>query len=141
MPNQRERAASSKPGNNGEEIVVIGGGGHAKVVISILKKLKHYRILGYTDLKDRGAVLEIPYLGSDRELNALAVSVKALNAVLAVGQVRLGNQRSALWALLHFPVSFPLIVSPDAVVNEAVAGGEAAVVMDGAVVNSGASMG
>ena len=32
-----------------DAIVVIGGGGHAKVVISILRKLKRYRILGYTD--------------------------------------------------------------------------------------------
>ena len=35
-----------------KSIVVIGGGGHAKVVISILRKLKRYRILGYTDLKE-----------------------------------------------------------------------------------------
>ena len=32
-----------------DEIVVIGGGGHAKVVISILRKLNRHRILGYTD--------------------------------------------------------------------------------------------
>ena len=32
-----------------DEIVVVGGGGHAKVVISILRKLESYRILGYTD--------------------------------------------------------------------------------------------
>jgi sugar O-acyltransferase (sialic acid O-acetyltransferase NeuD family) len=128
-----------------DAIVVIGGGGHAKVVISILHKLKYYHILGYTDLKDHGSLAGVPYLGSDGELAALAVARKKLNAVLALGQVGLGGRRYELWTRLmrlDLPaLSFPLIVSPHAVVNEAVAGGEGAVVMDGAVVNSGAAIG
>jgi len=125
-----------------DAIVVVGGGGHAKVVISILRKLNRYRILGYTDLKDNGAVAGVPYLGSDRELAALAARSNNLNAVLALGQVGLGEQRYELWTRLHSTVlSFPLIVSPHAVVNEGVSGGEGAVVMDGAVINSGASVG
>ncbi len=40
-----------------EEIVVIGGGGHARVVLSILGKLKRFNILGYTDLADHGPLL------------------------------------------------------------------------------------
>lgn len=125
-----------------DAIVVIGGGGHAKVVISILRKLKRFHILGYTDLQDNRAVLEAPYLGSDRELAALAVRSRKLNAVLAVGQVGLGEKRSELWMRLNSPaLSFPLIISPDAIVNEGVSGGEGAVVMDGAVINSGATIG
>ena len=123
-------------------IVVIGGGGHAKVVISILRKLKRYSILGYTDPQDHGAALETPYLGTDRELAALAEGSKQLNAVLAVGQVGLGNKRYELWTQLRsHGLSFPLIVSPAAVVNAGVSGGEGAVVMDGAVINSGAAIG
>jgi sugar O-acyltransferase (sialic acid O-acetyltransferase NeuD family) len=123
-------------------IVVVGGGGHAKVVISILRKLKRHRILGYTDLQDNGAVAGAPYLGSDRELVALAVGRKKLNAVLALGQVGLGEPRYELWTRLHsLALSFPLIVSPDAIVNEGVSGGEGAVVMDGAVINSGTTIG
>jgi len=123
-------------------IVVIGGGGHAKVVISILRKLELYRILGYTDLKDNGTLSGVPYLGSDRELAALAVGPERLNAVLAVGQLGLGMHRCDLWTRLQSPaLSFPLIASPNAIVNELVAGGEAAVVMDGAVINSGATLG
>jgi sugar O-acyltransferase (sialic acid O-acetyltransferase NeuD family) len=124
------------------DMVVVGGGGHAKVVISILRKLARYRVLGYTDLKDNGTLLEAPYLGSDSELGALAAGQGKLNAVLAVGQVGLGTSRSQLWTALQSPyLSFPLIVSPDATVNERVSGGEGAVVMDGAVINSGAAIG
>jgi sugar O-acyltransferase (sialic acid O-acetyltransferase NeuD family) len=127
---------------NADEIVVLGGGGHAKVVISILRKLMRYRILGYTDLKDHGAVAGAPYLGSDRELVAVAAGSNQLHAVLGLGQVGLGERRYELWTRLHSAaLSFPLIVSPDAVVNEEVSGGECAVVMDGTVVNCGAVIG
>ena len=125
-----------------DPIVVVGGGGHAKVVISILRKLKRHRLLGYTDSRDNGALLETPYLGSDRDLASLASGPQILNVVLAVGQVGLGEARYELWKRLNSPaLSFPLIVSPDAIVNEGVAGGEGAVVMDGAVINSGAAIG
>jgi sugar O-acyltransferase (sialic acid O-acetyltransferase NeuD family) len=127
-----------------DEIVVIGGGGHAMVVISILRKLNRYGILGYTDRRDHGAVLGVPFLGSDRELNALATGAMTPAAVLGVGQVGLGEARCELWTGLHLELpslSFPLIVSRDAIVNEEVSGGEGSVVMDGAVVNSGARIG
>jgi UDP-perosamine 4-acetyltransferase len=125
-----------------DAIVVIGGGGHAKVVISILQKLKNCRILGYTDLKDNGPLLGVPYLGTDDQLPAPAAEPRTLNAALAIGQVGLGKTRCELWVRVQpAAVSFPLIVSPCAVVNAGVSGGEGAVVMDGAVINTGASIG
>jgi sugar O-acyltransferase (sialic acid O-acetyltransferase NeuD family) len=141
MADHPESRTLPQTGLSLDEIVVIGGGGHAKVVISILRKLCHC-ILAYTDLKDHGAVLGVPYLGSDRELIALAGGAKRLSAVLAVGQVGLGQPRYELWTRLQSPsLSFPLIVSPDAIVNEGVSGGEGAVVMDGVVINAGATIG
>ena len=123
-------------------IVLIGGGGHAKVVISILRKLDRHRILGYTDMKNNGTLLGVPYLGSDRALVAPVVGPERLNAVLAVGQLGLGNHRYDLWARLQSPtLSFPLIASPDAIVNERVSGGGAAVVMDGVVISTEVTIG
>jgi sugar O-acyltransferase (sialic acid O-acetyltransferase NeuD family) len=123
-------------------LVVFGGGGHARVVISILRKLKRHRILGYFDPKDNGAVAGVPYLGSDSELGPLALEWKAFSGVLAIGQAGLGKPRYELWTRLNSAaLSFPLIVSPGAIVNEGVTGGEGAVVMDGAVINTGASIG
>lgn len=120
---------------------MVGGGGHAKVVIGILRKLKH-RIAGYTDLMDNGVVGGAVYLGSDRELGALASGRKHLHVVVGVGQVGLGHPRYELWdGFRSLALSFPAVVSPDAVVNEGVSGGEGAVVMDGAVINTGASIG
>jgi hypothetical protein len=50
-----------------EEIIVIGWGGHAKVVISILKKIGKYKIIGYTNIKNQGPILGIEYIGTDEE--------------------------------------------------------------------------
>jgi UDP-perosamine 4-acetyltransferase len=126
-----------------DEIVIVGGGGHARVVVSILRKLKLYSILGYTDVENHGPVLGIPYLGSDEKLAAqTAEPKKIVNVVLAIGQVGLGNARCELWTRLRSSfMTFPQIVSPDAIVNEGVSDGEGAVVMDGAVVNTGVSIG
>ena len=126
-----------------DAIVVIGGGGHAKVVISILRKLKRYRILGYTDPKDNGAVLGVPYLGPDGELATLAVGPKRTRMQRSpLGRLGWGSSGSNSGRGLLSPACrFPLIVSPGAVVNEGVSGGEGAVVMDGAVINTGATIG
>jgi sugar O-acyltransferase (sialic acid O-acetyltransferase NeuD family) len=124
-----------------DEIIVVGGGGHAKVVISILKKLSRYNILGYTDITNRGVLLGISYLGSDDEL-ARASTSKKINLALAVGQVGIGNMRNDIWTRLNsLSVLFPSIVSPNAIVNEDASCGEGAVVMDGAVINTGAIIG
>jgi sugar O-acyltransferase (sialic acid O-acetyltransferase NeuD family) len=125
-----------------DAIVAVGGGGHAKVVLGILKKLKRYRIVGYTDLHDRGKVLGVPYLGSDGDLASLSAREESLKAVLAVGQVSVGITRHEIWTRVNSPaLCFPAIVSPDAIVNEEVSIGNSAVVMDGAVINCGAMIG
>ena len=125
-----------------EEILIVGGGGHAKVVISILQKLGRYRIVGYTDLVNKGSVSSVPFLGSDGELTLFIAGRKRFPAVLAVGQVGLGRMRRELFARLEsLELCFPSIISPDAIVNNEVVFGEGAVVMAGAVINTGASIG
>lgn len=129
--------------NKAENVIaVIGGGGHAKVVINILRKLRKYRILGYTDPTDNGALLTVPYLGSDDDLIVLTATEGNLNAALGVGQVALGQPRYELWSRLRSAaLAFPSVVSPAAIVNDDVCMGEGCVVMDGAVINTGVRMG
>lgn len=125
-----------------EEIVVIGGGGHARVVITILRKLRRYTVKGFTDPQKNGSLLGVPFLGSDDELAKLAGESSPLNAVLAVGQIGLGRTRAEIWQRVALPgLAFPSIVSPAAIVNEEVQIGDAVVVMDGAVINTGAKLG
>lgn len=124
------------------EFIVIGGGGHARVVISILKKLKGSSILGYTDCADHGTVMGAPYLGPDSSLTSIISESRRPDAVLGVGQVGLGKPRQDLWdRLVAHTLHFPRILSIDAIVNDGVTGGEGAVIMDGAVINCGVTLG
>jgi sugar O-acyltransferase (sialic acid O-acetyltransferase NeuD family) len=124
-----------------EEIVVIGGGGHAKVVVAILRKLEKYSIKGYTDLKDRGDLSGVSYLGTDSDF-VNSANLRRENAALAVGQVGLGKVRCEIWSRIASKgMIFPAIVSPNSIVNEGVAIDEGVLVMDGSVVNSGAKLG
>ncbi len=125
-----------------DAIALIGGGGHARVVLSILNKLNRYRVIGYTDGKNTGALSGINHLGNDESLAAVAAENDPLNVALAVGQTGLGTQRWKLWSrLTGVRLFFPSVISPDAVVNEGVTVSEAVVVMDGTVINCGAVVG
>ena len=124
-----------------QEIIVVGGGGHAKVVISILKKLADLRVIGYTDQNDKGAILGVPHLGADSILAELDRK-RERSAVIAVGQVGLGHQRENIWNKIRSQINcFPAFASPQAVINEGVTLGEGSIVMDGVVMNSGSVTG
>ncbi len=123
-------------------IVVIGGGGHAKVLISVLKKMKEYRIVGYTDIIDKGEILGIGYLGDDFVLGRLASKDRAEYAALGIGKTEKPDCRKRMLSGLEkLGFQLPAIISPEAVVNENVVIGEASVVFDGVVVNSGSRIG
>lgn len=116
-------------------VIVIGGGGHAKVVISLLKKLSGYDIVGYTDAKNNGDLLSSVYLGNDDVLKRIVNEQNIDALVVGVGQIKNAAQRRKIVNdLEELNVGFPALVSPDAVVNEEVSIGNGTVVMDGAVI-------
>jgi sugar O-acyltransferase (sialic acid O-acetyltransferase NeuD family) len=125
-----------------KEIVVIGGGGHARVVISTLKKQGMYRILGYTDLADRGVLLGVGYLGDDGALEDLARRSSSCCAAIGVGSVAADRKREDLFCLIErLGLSLPVVLSPNAIVNEGVTLGRGTVILDGAVINPGCQVG
>lgn len=125
-----------------ESIVVVGGGGHAKVIISILKKIGQYRIVGYTDSNNLGPILGVSYSGNDHILEQLYKDHKVKSAVIGIGQIDNSQERRKLAGLLkEIGFCIPSIVSPQAVINEDVTIAEGTVLMDGAVINSGTRIG
>lgn len=125
-------------------IVVIGGGGHAKVIISIIKKMSDFRIIGYTDPDNRGNILDVEYLGSDDLLQQVIRDHSPAVAVIGVGMLKNSDarKRKKLFDLAN-SIGFKLspVISPDAIINEDVIIGDGTVAMDGVVVNSGAVIG
>ncbi len=128
--------------NEMRDIVVIGGGGHARVVVSILHKLRQYEVLGYTDLRDCGTLLGAPYIGGDLEISKVTRASRKTHAVMAVGQIGLGKWRHDIWSrLAPMQFVFPNVISPNAIVNEGVTIESGVVIMDGAIINTGAKLG
>lgn len=122
-----------------KEIIVIGGGGHAKVVISIIKKIDKFRLLGYVDIKNRGSILGIDYLGNDDDYLKKPATK---NAVLGIGiTVKNNNRYNIIEKFLNNDFNFPVIISPDAIVNEDVKINAGTVIIDGAIINSGSKIG
>lgn len=121
------------------DIIILGGGGHAKVIISIIKKIDEYNILGYVDLEDKGIILGIPYLGTDSYI--LNLNNKPLLA-FGIGQIKNFESRKILVDKFHQAgFVFEKIISPDSVVNEGVKIGEGTVIMDGVVVQADTKIG
>jgi sugar O-acyltransferase (sialic acid O-acetyltransferase NeuD family) len=123
-------------------IYVVGGGGHAKVVIGTLKKLKKYRIPGYTDHRNRNDILGVPYLGTDEILIGKLNNSKKVHIAIGVGKLTSDSTRSDIINRLEkYKFIFPVIISPDAVVNEDTDIKQGSVVFDGAIINPGTVIG
>lgn len=124
------------------KIIIIGGGGHAKVIISILKKIIDYEIVGYTDIGNKGEILGIKYLGNDKILEELFLNNNIKNAAIGIGQIKnVKSREKTIEKLIKIGFEFPVIISPDSVINEDVKIGQGTVVMDGVIINSGSFIG
>ncbi len=125
-----------------KEIVVIGGGGHAKSVIAILKKINDYKLLGYTDITDKGILLGLNYLGVDEVLEKLLREHLHCAAAIGIGIIHQSRKREEIVNYLEgLGFELPALISPHAIVNEGVNIGKGTVVMDGVVINSGSHIG
>ena len=123
-------------------IIIVGGGGHAKVIISILKKLDCFNIFGYTDKIDNGRILGIKYLGNDDNLKFLFQEENVKNAVIGLGQIKNSSKRKYIYKRLSIiGFNFPSIISPNCIVNEEIRIGKGTVVMDGVIINPGTIIG
>ena len=122
---------------NAGTVVVLGGGGHAKVLISVIRKLP-WAIAGYVDPRDVGLVLGVPHAGDDDVLPALLARHPGCAAAVGVGKVDAAARRALIQAAAEaLGYVFPTFVSPDAVLNREVELGPGTTVFDGAVVNAG----
>jgi len=127
-----------------DKVVVIGGGGHAVVVLSLIKKMVGVKAMGYIDPVNQGVLLDTEYLGDDQHLDRLFRAEKSFVAALGVGMLGVegGKKRELiLKKISDLKISFPVLSSPDSIINEAVSIGRGAVIFDGAVINSRTSIG
>lgn len=125
-----------------EKIVLIGGGGHCKVIISILKEIGKFEIIGISDsFKIGSSVLGIPVKFTDEDLPQLFKSgIK--NAVIAIGSTGNPSKRIEIFkSITQIGFNLPVIISPHALISEEVEVGCGTVVMSGVIINSGTKIG
>lgn len=125
-----------------KKVVIVGGGNYSKVVISVLKQIKSFEIVGYTDIKDNGEILGIKYLGKDDVLRKLFTRSKIKSAVIGIGQLHNANvKKKVILELKHIGYNFPVVISSTAFVNEEVTIGEGTIVRNNAVINVSSKIG
>lgn len=125
-----------------KNIIIIGGGGHAKVIASLLKKHNDWNPIGYTDLKDNGELLGLPYLGTDDIISQLMEKENLQYAVIGIGQIKNIQIREKIIAKIeNTNIILPPIISPDALINEGVKIDNGTVIMDGAIIQPDVKIG
>jgi len=124
-----------------KKIVLIGGGGHCKVVISIIKKLDNFEIAGIVDIyKSESFISGIKITGTDDDLKDIYKS-GIHNALITVGSIKDNTKRYRLFNMAReIGYNFPVIISPEAIVDESVKIGEGTVIMPGCIVNIDSSI-
>jgi sugar O-acyltransferase (sialic acid O-acetyltransferase NeuD family) len=125
-----------------ESILLLGAGGHARSCIDVIEQEGRYTVEGLVGLpQELGShVLGYPVLGSDGDLPDLLPRFPRV--LVAVGQIKSPEARMKLHALLEAGgCSLPVIVSPRAYVSAHAKIGNGTIVMHGAVINAGVSIG
>lgn len=125
-----------------KKIVLIGGGGHCKVVISILKKLDNFKIAGIVDnYKAESLISGIKIIGTDNDLRNIYKS-GIHYALITVGSTKDNTKRYTLFNMAkEIGYKFPVIISPEAIIDESVRIDEGTVIMPGNIINIDSSIG
>jgi UDP-perosamine 4-acetyltransferase len=124
------------------KVVLIGGGGHCKVVISVLKKLQQFEIVGIVDnYKKSNIISKVNIIGTDDDIKEIYYS-GINNAIVTVGSVKDNKKRFRLFNMAkEIGFKFPKIISPEAVVSDNVKIGEGTVIMPGSIINTDTKIG
>ncbi len=127
-----------------DNIIIIGGGGHARMIVSLLRKIGTYRISGYTALQESSRMPDIPYLGPDEILPGHIQDFPGTSAVIGVGLLTPQDTKKRKHLennLQNWGYRLPPIISTSAVVNEGVLVADAALICDSATIITGTTIG
>ena len=127
----------SKPG-----LILIGAGGHARSCIDVIEQQGQYRIVGLVGLPDQRHTQQLGYavIASDDALGELAKSYQY--ALITVGQIHSVEHRLRLYQqAAQCGFQLPVIISTTAHVSPHALIGAGSIVMHGAIVNAGVSVG
>ncbi len=119
-------------------IVLVGGGGHARVVVEIIELNATYRIVGFTDAREKSLLQAcgLPYLGNDEVLPGL-LAKGVTKAAIGVAGFNNKLRRSLYSRCLSIGFDLPALSHPRAVVAGGALIGGGTVIMAGSIINPG----
>lgn len=124
------------------DLLLIGGGGHCHSCIDVVEAEGRHRVRGIVQPSSNkaGGIFGYPYLGSDEDLPFLLQETP--RALVTVGQISSPEIRIRLYGLLKkLGGKLPRIISPFAYCSKYAKMNEGTIVMHGAIVNAGTSIG
>jgi UDP-perosamine 4-acetyltransferase len=121
-------------------VVIISGGSHASVLIeSAHQNLK--RVAGYVDIKDKGLIMGVPWLGTDEEFRQQA-DRHAYRLLIGLGMTKGSSVRRDWYdAWLSLGFEFDTLIDSTAIVADSAVVGSGAQLLAGSVVQSNAVIG
>lgn len=125
-----------------DKIVIVGGGEHANVVVSLLKKLDTYEILGYTDVQDNGSIFGIEYLGNDDVLSSIKRENKNCKAFIGIGMKKISYVRNIIYEMLkNLEFELPIITAKSAIISDGITIGEGTILLENSIIYTNAKLG
>jgi len=124
-----------------KEVFIIGGGDLAKKTIRLLQKLELYKIIGYTDVVDKGTIFGVSYLGADSYIENIDTSISNIGAILAVSYEFSQERIAIINKLKKYNIHTPTICSEKSYVDEYASIGDGCLIFDGAYIDFDAEIG
>ncbi len=123
-----------------KKIVLIGAGGHAKSCINLIERINEFKIIGLTDSKKKGYLLNYKILGDDAVLDQK--KFKNINLCLSFGSISNIHLREKIFKKLkNKGFNFPILISKDSSISKFSKIGSGTMIMGNTFVNAGASIG
>lgn len=120
------------------KLIILGSGGHSKVVIDILLQNNEYEIVGLIDNNVGDRTLDIPVIGTDKDLDIMFKDgIK--NAFVAIGNNSI--RRALIIKLKNIGFNIINVISEDSVVSKSVKLGNGILIMPGAIINACSQIG
>lgn len=125
-----------------KDLILFGAGGHARSCIDVIQRAGEFKIVGIVGLPEEVGtrVLGIDVIGTDGDLENFARQFQF--AFIGIGQIKISQNRINLFTKLKSKgFTLPLVISPESYVSPHSKLGEGSIVMHGAIINAGVTVG
>jgi sugar O-acyltransferase (sialic acid O-acetyltransferase NeuD family) len=126
---------------NKNSLVVIGGGGHALSIISMVNEDEENKIIGYTDLENKGIILGANYLGNEHILNPNNYPHLLMGISYTKSPVDRELRNNLTNSLLNKGFKFPSIISKDSILSHDIRIKQGTIVFKGVIINTSTEIG